>query len=68
MSLESLIGGRFFAAVGALVVVIAIAMFLKLGIDRGWFAMSPTLRCLAAGGFGLALLVAGEALRRRVNA
>lgn len=63
-----MIGGRVFAAVGALVVVIGIALFLKYGIDRGWFAMAPVWKCLFGAGFGALLLGAGEVARRKVNA
>jgi len=68
MGLESLIGGKFFAAAGAIVVVIGVVMFFKLALDRGWFSMPPAFRCLAAAGFGALLLGAGEWARRKINA
>lgn len=68
LSLESLIGGRWFAAVGAVVVVIGIAMFIALGVDRGWFSMSPQMRCVLGAVFGLSMLGLGEVARRKVGA
>lgn len=68
LNLESLIGGRWFAAVGAVVVVIGIAMFIALGVDRGWFSMSPQMRCVLGAVFGLSMLGIGEVARRKVGA
>ena len=65
--LERLIGAKFFAVAGALIVTIGVGYFLKLAYDRGWFAMPPAGKCLAAACFGVALLVLGEFVRRRVN-
>lgn len=68
-SIERLIGGRWLAACGALIVVIGVALFLKFAYDQGWLGgLSPAARCGIAGAFGLALLGAGEVIRRRVNA
>lgn len=68
-SIERLIGGRWLAAAGALIVVIGVALFLKLAYDLGWFGgLGPAARCMIAGGFGIALLGAGEIMRRRINA
>ena len=41
-SIDALHGGgkRVFAAIGAIVVVIGIALFLKYGVEQGWFAMA----------------------------
>ena len=66
--IESLIGGRWYAIGGALAVVTGMILFLKLGIDRGWFAMSPAVKCSVAAAFGFALIAVGEMLRRRVSA
>lgn len=67
--LEWLLGARGLALAGVLIVVVGIVMFLKLAYDQGWIArIAPSVRCMAAGGFGLLLVGVGEVLRRRVNA
>ena len=68
MNIESLIGAKFFMAIGAIVLVIGVIMFLKLALERGWFSMPPAFRCIAAAGFGAAMLGAGEWARRKINA
>ncbi|HEY3244402.1 MAG TPA: DUF2339 domain-containing protein, partial [Phycisphaerae bacterium] len=66
--LEVQIGTRWMAWVGALVVVLAVAFFVKLAYDQGWWGRLPPLaRCLLSAGFGAALLVAGEIALRRVG-
>ncbi|MEZ6242219.1 MAG: DUF2339 domain-containing protein [Phycisphaerales bacterium] len=66
ISLETLVGGKVFAVVGALVIVTGIALFLKLAYDLGWLALiSPAGKCLIGAGFGAALLIVGEFARRR---
>lgn len=67
-NIERLIGGRLFAILGALLVVIAVALFLKLAVERGWFVPSPAMRCLMVGAFGVLLLGAGEWALRKINA
>lgn len=64
-SLEQLVGGKLFAAIGAIVLVIGVGLALKLGVDRGWFSMSPAMRCIASTGFGAAMLALGHLIRRR---
>lgn len=64
---ERLIGGRWYAVIGAVAVVIGIGLFFKLGYERGWFAMAPWLRCALGAAFGFALLGAGEWVRKKVN-
>lgn len=66
-SLERLIGGKLYAVVGGLIVVVGLAMFLKLAIDRGWFTLSPAMRCIGVACFGGVLLMGGEWLRKRTN-
>lgn len=68
MSIESLIGAKFFMAIGSIVVVIGVVLGLKWGIDQGWFKFPPAFRCIAAAVFGAALLGAGELARRRISA
>ncbi len=65
---ERLVGGRVYLVAGALVVVIGVGLFLKLGYDAGWFRMTPMWKCIWGGVFGLTLLGAGEAARRNVSA
>lgn len=67
MSLESLIGAKFFMAIGSIVVVIGVVMGLKWGIDQGWFKFPPAFRCIAAAVFGAVLLGVGELARRRIS-
>ncbi len=68
-SWEQLIGGKLFAALGALVVVTGLALFLKLAYDLGWLGqISGAGKCLIGAVFGAALLGAGELARRRWNA
>ncbi len=68
-STEQLIGGKTFAALGAIVVVIAVGLLFKLAWDRGWFAnMSPEMKIGAGVLFGFVLLGAGEWALRRINA
>jgi uncharacterized membrane protein len=68
MDLERMIGTRWFAAAGAVVVVIGIGLFLKLAYDQGWLnRLPPAGKCLAGAGFGAALLAGGEVIRRRLG-
>lgn len=68
-SWEQLVGGKLFAALGALVVVTGLALFLKLAYDYGWLnQISGAGKCLIGASFGIALLVAGELARRKWNA
>ncbi|GIK17881.1 MAG: hypothetical protein BroJett004_00450 [Planctomycetota bacterium] len=57
-----------FAAVGALAVIIGLALGVKVALDEGWFRLLPPLgRCIATAAFGAALLAVGEIARRRIN-
>lgn len=68
-SLESIVGGRWFAVAGAIAVLVAIVLFLKLAYSQGWLGrIPPSLRCLFGAGFGVALLASGELARKRINA
>ncbi len=69
ISLETLVGGKVFAVVGALVIVTGIALFLKLAYDLGWLQLiSPAGKCLAGVAFGAMLIIAGEFALRRWSA
>lgn len=63
-SLELLLGGRALAVAGALVLVVAVALLVKYGWDRGWFRPSPAQRIAIGVGIGMALLALGETARR----
>lgn len=66
--LEAAIGGRWFLVLGALIVVAGVGFFLKLAYDQGWIgAIPPSVRCLAAGGFGVALILVGLLTERRLG-
>lgn len=68
LDLERLFGERMIAWVGAIIVVIGVGLFVKLAYDQGWLRFPPYARCLLGGGFGAALLIVGEFLRRKVGA
>ncbi len=66
---EWLVGTRGVALLGVVILVIAAGLFLKEAWDRGWIGQVPDwLRCVAGAVTGLALVGAGELLRRRVSA
>ncbi|MBX3357826.1 MAG: DUF2339 domain-containing protein [Phycisphaeraceae bacterium] len=68
-SVEQVVGAKFFAAVGAVIVVIGVGLFLKLAYDRGWMnQIPPGAKCWVGTGFGLVLLGLGEWTRRRFGA
>lgn len=66
--LEWLVGAKGVVLAGVLVLVIAAGFFLKEAWDRGWVDQVPGwVRCALGAGFGVALVAAGEVLRRRIN-
>lgn len=66
--LEVLIGERWMAWAGAIVVVAAVGFFVKLAHDLGWWGQLPPLtRSLLCAGFGVALVIAGEVALRRIG-
>ncbi len=68
ISLELLIGGRGMAWVGALAVVVSIALLMKIAYDEGWFrVVSIPMRCAISAVFGLAMLGAGEVALRKIG-
>jgi hypothetical protein len=53
---------------GAVVVVLATALFIKLGFDKGWWGpMAPSARCLLIAAFGALLMIGGEIALRRIG-
>lgn len=68
VSVEQLIGGRWFLVLGALIVVAGVGFFLKLAYDQGWIgAIPPAARCVMAGVFGLALVGTGVLSERKLG-
>ena len=61
--LERWLASRWLVGIGALALALAGVFLVKHSIDRGW--LGPAARCLAGGFGGLALMAAGEWLRRR---
>lgn len=68
VSVEQLIGGKWFLVLGALIVVAGVGFFLKLAYDQGWIGnIPPVARCGMAGVFGLALIGVGLFTERRLG-
>ena len=69
LTLENLVGGRLYAILGALLVIIAAGTLLKLAWDAELFDLLPDqLKCFLAAAFGGALVVSGEVARRKISA
>lgn len=66
-SLEQAIGGRWYALIGAVIVLIGLGLFLKLAVDQGWLSFSPAARCVCVAIVGLGLLGTGEWAVRRAS-
>ncbi|MCC6427094.1 MAG: DUF2339 domain-containing protein [Phycisphaerales bacterium] len=67
--LEQALGGRWYALIGAVIVLIGIGLFFKLAIDNKWFTVSPLMRCIGVAIAGFGMLGAGEwALRKLTRA
>lgn len=64
---ERLVGARWYAGAGALIVVIGIGLFIKLAFDRGWFHVAPAVRCILGALFGGGLIVLAEFIRKRLT-
>ncbi|MCK4871448.1 MAG: DUF2339 domain-containing protein [Phycisphaerales bacterium] len=66
--LELLVGGKFAAWAGSIVVIFAAAFFVKLAYDKGFFDLiGPLGKCLIAAAFGGLLIAAGEVIYRRIG-
>ena len=60
---EWLVGGNWLARIGAVALILGVAFFISLSIDRGW--LGETERVLLGVVGGLVLLAAGEYWRKR---
>jgi uncharacterized membrane protein len=68
VSVEQLIGGKWFLVLGALIVVAGVGFFLKLAYDQGWIGnIPPAMRCVFSGVFGMALIGAGLLSERKLG-
>lgn len=67
LDIEKWIGGRWYAVVGAIIIVIGIGLFAKLAVARGWLALPVIVRCTLGALFGFVLIGAGAWVRRRFN-
>ena len=69
LTFENLVGGRLYAILGALLVIIATGILLKLAWDAELFNLLPDqLKCVLAAVFGGVLIVGGEVARRKISA
>ncbi len=66
--LERAVGGRWYAVAGALVLIAGVGLAFKWAYDAGLLRVSPLVRCLMGVAFGVALIVAGEWLHKRLSA
>jgi uncharacterized membrane protein len=66
-SLEQAIGGRWYALIGAVIVLIGLGLFLKLAVDQGWLSFSPVARCVVVGLAGFGLIAGGEWAMRKAS-
>lgn len=65
-SIETTVGGHWFAVGGGLALVVALGLFLKLAVNEGWLgAVPPLWRCIAGVLMGGLMMGAGE--RERVR-
>ena len=66
--LEQLLGLKFAGWVGAIILVIGLALGVKFAYDQGWLGGMPNaVRCLMIAASGLAMIAAGEWVYRRIN-
>lgn len=61
--LEWRVGATWLNRLGAAAILLAAAFFLSYSFKQGW--ITPAMQCLMGGAFSLALVGAGERLRRR---
>jgi uncharacterized membrane protein len=60
---EQILGGNWLARIGVFALLIGIAFFLKYAFDKNW--ISPVIRVLMGGVFGLLLLGGGHLWRKK---
>lgn len=65
---EEMLAGKWYAVLGAIAVVIAVSLFVKLAYDQGWLRVAPMWRCIGAAMFGGGLVATAEWIRRRWGA
>ncbi len=64
-SFEDRLGSQIFNRVGIVAVLIAMAMFFKLAVDRRWIVPSPTGRVIAGLAIGAVIVLWSERFRRK---
>ncbi|MDZ4754161.1 MAG: DUF2339 domain-containing protein [Phycisphaerae bacterium] len=65
-SIERFVGAKLAAWFGALVVIAAVAVFVKFAYDQGWLQkMPPAVRLAVAYGFSIGLLAVGAIVGRQ---
>ena len=63
-----MIGGKWLAWIGAIVVLLAVAFAIMVGVERGWWGrLSPSTKCFSIAFLGLLLIGAGEVALRRIG-
>lgn len=66
LTLESFVGGRLFAVVGALIVIAGAGLGMKVAWDLGYFRLlNDAGKSASMGGFSAVLVLVGEFARRR---
>lgn len=60
---ELMIGGNLFTFLGAIVIVIAIALLLTFAYDQGWIHLSPYMRVFGGILLGVAFMLLGARMR-----
>lgn len=68
VSMEQLIGGKWFLVLGVVIVVAGAGFFLKLAYDQGWIQqIPPAVRCIISAAFGFLLMGVGELTARKLG-
>ncbi|MDX2116655.1 MAG: DUF2339 domain-containing protein [Planctomycetota bacterium] len=69
IDLESMIGGHWFAIAGGAVLLLGLVFFFQFAVREGWIQKIPPWGRVGMGWtLGLALVGAGEGLRKKINA
>ena len=64
-SFENRLGSQIFNRVGVIILLIGVAYFLRLAVDRGWIVPSPTGRVIAGLLAGAGIVLWSERFRRK---